>query len=378
MENILSLPNQSVEELRQKLESIPNLNKVGCGWLRFSCSIAYLTYWKKRLENYFRVRLRPQDKGWNGYQHHLQGGYKIIVAYTPCMTQEERESLGVKKSPNEGYMTVDIPQKALDSLSPINVLKLWIDYYGCDGIQLKRIDTYYDDYCKIISPESVHYSCKRGGVGVPRVEKIRGWDEYDLQKGGNLSYTVYFGSNKSDKQLRFYDKNAESGGNQNCYRWEAELKNSYGKAFQEGFFEVLSEAIAAPTVEASIQVITNYYKSVIKAAIDFKEIPPGKAPADLDPNWASRSNRVWWWEELLAGLEPAKLVLERVPPSLTGAVEWIKSQVVSSLALIKTVYQYWGIPFYSWLQQGLEDGERRWRDRHYQMMEEAILTSPSV
>lgn len=378
MENILSPQNFSVEQARQKLEAIPNLNKVGCGWLRFSCSIAYLTYWKQRVEEYFRIKLRSQDKGWNGYQYHLEGGYGIIIAYTPCMTQEERQSLGVKKSPNEGHITVDIPQKALDSLSALNLLKLWIDYYGCDDAQLKRVDIYYDDYCKIISPEAVHYACKRGGVGVPRVEKIRGWDEYDLQKGGNLSYTVYFGSNKSDKQVRFYDKFAESGGRQNCYRWEAELKNGYAKAFQERFLDALSEAIAAPTVTASADIIGNFYKAIIKGSLEFKQIPVGKAPNELDPNWASRSERVWWWEELLGGLEPAKLTLERVPPSLEGAVSWFKSQVESSLAVIKSVFQYWGIPFYAWLQQCIEEGERRWSDRHYRMMEEAILTSPAT
>lgn len=378
MEEILIEQSNSVEQVRQRLEAIRDQNRVGCGWLRFSCSIAHLSRWKKLLSDCFRVRFRSQDKGWNGYIHSLAAGYSIIIAYTPVMTHEERQSLGVKKSPNEGHMTVDIPQKALDTLSAVNWLKLWLEFYGCEDIKLKRIDIYYDDYCKIISPEAVHYACKRGGVGVPRMETIRGWDEYDLQKGGNSSYTVYFGSNKSDKQLRFYDKNAESGGKQNCYRWEAELKNAYSKAFQTAFLEVLSNAIAAPTVEASIQLIANYYKSVIKGAIDFKDIPPGKSPSDMEQNWAARSERVWWWEELLGGLEPAKLVLERIPPSLSGAVNWFKSQVESSLALIKTVYQYWGIPFHSWLQQCLEDGERRWSDRHYRMMEEAILTSPAT
>jgi hypothetical protein len=376
MQNISQ--SSTIEQIRQQLENIPDRNKVGCGWFRFTCSYSYLAYWRKRIEQYFRTRLRSRGKGWNGYLSSLRGNFSIIIGYSAPMTLEERTSLGIRRSPNEGYMTVDIPQTAMDSLSGLNLFKLLIDIYGCEGVTFNRVDIYYDDYCKIISPEAVHKACRRGGVGVPRYKRARNNSEDDLRRGRTESYTVYFGTLQSDKQIRYYDKFAESKGKQDCYRWEAELKRTYAEAFQKEFEGVLSQALDSPTLEGSLAVITNYYKSVVKGSIDFREIPMGKAPADLPANWAIRMPRVWWWEELLSGLEPAKLVVERVAPSLEGIKDWIKYQVAPSLSLMRAAYRYWNIPFHSWLQNCLEEGEDRWSSRHEQMFEEALLISPAT
>lgn len=368
----------SVDPIQQRLQQIQRENRVGCGWLRYTCSVYYLTYWKKRICEYFHCEIRSRGKGWNGYIESLQGGLGIIIAFTPKLTEKERQELGVKASPNEGYMTVDIPQSALDSLSGLNLFKLWIDVYGCDGLKFTRVDLYYDDYCKVISPEAVHNSCKMGGVAVPRFESMRGFDNYDLQMGRSVGYTVYFGSVKSEKKVRFYDKAQESDGKQNCYRWEIELTGQYAESFGSHFLGVLSDAMDHPALSDSINAIGNAYKALIKGAVTFHEVPIGVHPKDLPKNWAARSPVVWWWDELLAGLEPAKLVLDRVPPSLASAVSWIKSQVAPSLAVIRTVFQNWSIPFTTWLHSLLEESEDRWSDRHWQMIADALITSPAT
>ena len=352
-------------------------NQVGLGWLRFTTATANLDYWRERIARYFRCNLRSRGKGWNGYLHSDESCHPIIIAHTPVMTAAQRETLGIKRSPNEGYMTVDIPQSALDSLDGKSLFLLWLDIYDCDA-KLTRVDLYYDDYCKIISPEAVHYAVKRGGVGIPRFSgNVRGWDEYDLGKGSTASYTVYFGSVKSDKQVRFYDKNAESKGKQDCYRWEVQFTGKYAKEFGDSYLEVLSDATGAATMADTIITMSNGYKAHIKGAIAFHEIPPGKVPSELGANWAKRHDVVWWWSELMAGLEPAKLTLKQVKPSLTRAVEWIRSQVAPSLSVIRTAYRHWNIPFTEWLRLILDEGEDRLGDRHWQMMEDALLTSPA-
>ena len=377
MTHILNSQTPSLEALRERLEAIPDRNKVGFGWLRFSCQVSYRDYWRTRIKTYFRSELLSRGKGWNGYLESDQGMYGILVAHTPVLTEAERLVRGVKRSPNEGHMTVDIPQTAMDSLSSSNLFEFLLDVYACEGMKFRRVDSYYDDYCKIISPEQVHMACKRGGVGVPRYQRIRGWDESNLQTGNSQGYTVYFGAPKSEKQLRFYDKRAESDGRQDCYRWEVEHKGKEAEAYQEWLCEVLSEAVGCPTLEQSVQRLTDALKQVIKGAISFHEIPEGLSPQDMPQNWAARTPIVWWWKELLAGLEPAKLVVERIQPSLAATVAWIRHQVVPGLALLRTAYSHWKIPFKVWLDRELEQGEERWKDRHWKLLAEALVTSPA-
>lgn len=368
----------ALEELRQKLShQMRDRNRVGLGWLRFSCNVTHLTYWKKRVQKFFRVKLRSRGKGWQGYLESWEGGMGILIAFTPIMTELERQAAGVKQSPNEGRMTVDLPQTALDSLSDTNHLSLWIDIFGCPDVKFTRVDIYYDDYCKTISPEALHKACKGGGVGVPRFTNLRGWDEYDLQNGSSRGFTVYIGSPKSDRQLRYYDKTLESDGKQDCNRLELEDKGQYAEKFGEYMLEVLDRALGQGGIADCIGVFREAYKAILKGAISFHDIPPGKSQKDLDHNWANRCPQTWWWQEMMAGIKPAKLTLNRVEPSLQKAAAWIRSQVAPSLAQIRSVFSYWGIPFRDWLEQVLDQGEERWKDKHWKVMEEALLTSPA-
>lgn len=368
----------SVEEVRERLSrQMRDRNRVGLGWLRFSCSVKYLSYWRKRVGKFFRVRLKSRGKGWQGYLESYESGLGIIIAYTPVLTQAEREAMGIKSSPNEGMMTVDIPQSALDSLSDRNHWGLWIDIFGCDGVKFTRVDVYYDDYCKIISPEALHKACKGGGVAVPRYEKLRGWDEYNLREGKQRGFTVYVGSEKSDRQIRYYDKFLESDGKQDCYRLEMEDKGQYAEKFGSYMLEVFGRAMECRTVAQSVAVLRDGYKALIKGAISFHEVPVGVAQKDLPQNWANRSPQTWWWVEMMAGLEPAKLTLDRVEPSLQKLSSWLKSQVMPGLALMMTALDYWGMHAREWLAREIDEGSARWRDKHWKQLEEAQLTSPA-
>ena len=368
----------ALEELRQKLSvQMRDRNRVGLGWLRFSFDNEHVPYWIPLVQKYFKTKLRPRGKGWQGYSESYEGSFGILLASTPQMTEAERQAAGVKPSPNEGKATLDIPQSALDSLSDRNHLGLWIDIFGCPGVKFRRVDLYYDDYCKTISPEALHKACKGGGVGVPRFTNLRGWDEYDLQNGNSRGFTVYVGSPQSDKQFRYYDKNLESDGEQDCYRLEMEITGQYAEKLGPYMLEVLERALDCDSIADSAAVLRDGYKALIKGSISFHDIPPGKSQKDLGHNWANRSPQTWWWEEMMAGLESAKLTLDRVKPSLQKAAAWIRSQVAPSLAQIRAVFGYWGIPFRDWLDQALEQGEARWKDKHMKVMEEALLTSPA-
>ena len=369
---------RSLEEVRQSLShQMRDRNRVGLGWLRFSCSVKYFTYWKERIEKFFRIKLRSRGKGWQGYIESWEGGLGILIAYTPVLTQAQREAMGIKSSTNEGKMTLDIPQSALDSLTDRKHLGLWIDIFGCEDVKFTRVDIYYDDYGKIISPEVLHRSCLGGGVGVPRFTDIRDISRYNLQTGKSMGYTVYIGSCKSDRQIRYYDKTLESEGKQDCYRMEMQDSGQYAEKFGPYMLEVLDRALQCGSVKDSVAVMRDAYKSLLKGSISFHEIPEGVSQKDLPQNWAKRSPHTWWWEEMMAGLEPAKLTLDRVEPSLQKSVAWFINQVAPTLAVVKMVYQHYGMPFNSWFTGHIDKASDRLGDKHLRMIEEAILTSPA-
>jgi hypothetical protein len=80
---------------------------------------------------------------------------------------------------------------------------------------------------------------------------------------------------------------------------------------------------------------------------------------------------------MMAGLEPAKLTLDRVEPSLQKSVAWIKSQVTATLSVIRMVYHHWGMPFNSWLSDEMDKAGERLGNKHCKIIEEAVLTSPA-
>lgn len=370
-------PKKDLQTSREALAKRLALNnRVGLGWLTFSCSVDFLDYWLERIEPFFRGAPKPLDKGWNGYPLSYGAIHGIVIAFAPVLTQDQRDSIGAERSPNEGRMTVNLPQSALDSLRPEDVLRFWLAVFGCEP-KFSRADVYYDDYCKIMPPEQLHKSLKRGGIAVPRFVHVRGWDEYHHQKGEGKGFTVYIGSSRSEKQIRHYDKFQESGGKQDCHRLELQVRKTYAEAFGKYMESVVNEACNQATNEAALEAIANGYKSVIKGQVDFREIPRGMAPSELPRNWASRSKKPWWWQEMLAGLEPAKLVRDVVKPSMERRKAWIEGQVFKPVAVYLKSRGLWGMPVWAYLKSGLEEAEERFTKKDLDMLHEAMITSPA-
>lgn len=352
-------------------------NRLGLGWLRFSCNLNHLSYWISQIKHLFRCELYPRGKGWNGYSDSLTGNFSILIAYTPIIDAEQKRREAIASSPNEGMMTVDIPQSAIESLNYRAFLELWRAIYSIDGLKFTRVDVNFDDYQKVISPEALHNRCKLGGVGVPRYENMRGWDEFDLKNGVSAGYTLYFGSNKSEKQIRFYDKSQESKGKLDCYRWEVELKGEYAQKFGESMIDALGAAIDEKTLTHTIERISKFFRQIIRGSIDFREIPLATATKNLPRNWAARMPVCDFWAELMDRIEPAKLVLDKIEPTLQSTVNWLIHQVTPALALIKSCYGYWGMPFNVWLNDALDKGKERWKQKHEKLFRESTIISPA-
>lgn len=90
-----------------------------------------------------------------------------------------------------------------------------------------RIDLRLDDYRHRQTPQELLERLRNKDPGV--VTKARNPARYsgDLGTGG---LTVYVGSTASDRQLRCYDKRAESGGKVDSIRWELQTRRGASEA----------------------------------------------------------------------------------------------------------------------------------------------------
>lgn len=351
--------------------------EVALGWLRFTCDVQEYSVLIPTLERIFQTEIKERGKGWNGYLMSYQGRGSLLIGLTPRLTQLQREDLGIKKSPNEGYMTVDIPQTLTEELSLALTWELWSNVLTIDSVKLTRVDIYYDDFERLLHPQQLEEMVLAGKVGVPRCETMKDFGRVNLRTGKQEGKTLYFGSEKSEKQVRFYDKEAESGGERKCNRIEVQLSHGKAQAFQKWLYSALDDSLNCTSVDESGGRLTQAYRETIAGAIDFRDISGRDADVPLPSNWATRFPRLAWYEKILCGVRKADLRVGRVNPSLQGTVAWLRRQVFPAIALVKTAYQNWGMPWFSWLERELEEGEARWNDSHWFQLEQALIHSPA-
>lgn len=354
------------------------IGEIALGWLRFTVSSSHYEAIVNFLATHFSTEVKPRHKGWSGYLFSWEAAYSILMGMTPILTQAQREEMGIKKSPNEGYLTVDIPQSAVETLSAEQTWKLWLDLAAFDDLKLSRIDIYYDDFTKSLKPVQLEEQIRLREIAVPKVQSMRFFSKFDLAKQKRDGGTVYLGSSQSDKQVRIYDKEAESGGEKKCHRLEMQLVNDKAKAFWQLILEALERGLDCSSSDESGSHIIDTYRQVLVGEIDFREVPQNHANIPLPRNWATRFNRPIWWANIVNGIAGAKLVVRRIKPTLASEVSWIRKQVMPALALVKTAYKNWGIPWQAWLSRELEKGEERWQDRHWKILEEVMVHSPQT
>ena len=357
--------------------SFSGKSEIGVGWLRFTCDVDDYGTIVKYLLDYFNCGLIDRRKGWNGYLQSLTGAYSIIVALTPRLTQQQRDELGIKKSPNEGYLTCDIPQAALDALPSEKLMSFWLDLFAIEKLKLTRIDLYLDDYSKRIAPSEVKRQVLAREVACPRYQTMKSYEQFTLGNLKSNGETVYFGSPQSNKQIRYYDKEAESGGEKKCYRLEGQFSADKAESIYNWFAQEFGYVLDTHSHAEAAAAIAQLYKRVLLASIDFRDVRRFPPDQRLPDNWAARSPRADWYDFLIGQIEKAVLVTNRVAPSLSRTVKWLRSQVMPALALVRQVYRNWSLPWNQWVTREMEDAEKRWGDRHYLMLLDAKMRSPA-
>ena len=149
-----------------------------------------------------------------------------------------------------------------------------------------------------------------------------------------------------------YDKNLESGGVTDCYRWEVEFSNERAR-------DVLLKLAESRDVPEFGGVMAG----LVAGAIDFRD--PKKSSGDKN---LSRRDRREWWQQIISLLGDRIYIRGKKPkPSVDRTVTAIEKQYSASLAMC---YEAFGEDdFISWVRDMVSSGQSRLGHRHLSMIQ---------
>jgi hypothetical protein len=180
-------------------------------------------------------------------------------------------------------------------------------------------------------------------------ELLRGADP---SESANRGWTIYFGSRKSDKFIRYYNKAFKSGGLIDSYRWEVEFKKDRSDILFQEFISIPPEQFT----ELAPMMLANY----VIGAIDFIDRQSGDR--------LSRQQRLAWWERFCKKIgDGLRLPSRQSKPLITKKIAWMKRSVETTLALLQDAL---GVPqFAGFLRECIVSGRERYKPEHIALLE---------
>lgn len=217
------------------------------------------------------------------------------------------------------------------------------EWFLCRGFKSIRLDGSVDTADKALNPLKAWRYSERGNVSCEsslrdfRVPKKREGETGVFPKNG-VGMTTYFGSSKSDRFLRIYDKRTEmmmktgeiatdNEGNELNHLTRIELQNRRKRA------NAMAEAIARHGVSVIPEVIGDYVKFL----------------DPCDKREKKRKNIAKWWLRIIGDKRRA-LSVPHVVSSPDQTLRWIKKQVAPTLRLMRDMApENWKQLMESWI-----------------------------
>ena len=308
-------------------DSLPR-REVGLHWLRCSFNISHLPVAESYLSQVFGLSEADEYGLWS-YTNRYRWSNGVSLSYDLDAERSER----VHKS----RVTLDCPGKSLDELSAGQTLEL-IDFLKHIGSKCSRIDIFFDDYERIVSPKDLQPIIERHDYsGFKRAAFTRSY------KGESLDYDIAMfggrGSSGNGKYLRCYDKFLESKGQMDCIRWEVEFSQTRAN----NVFIRLSQAVK------NVDAFALLCGSLVAGCITFV-----KRTGDKN---VKRLKRYEWWQRILNILGNGVTVrVERKPESVRGKLVWVRRGVGPSLACLRKIFDTEN-NFFDWLRFICSEGE---------------------
>lgn len=284
-------------------------------------------FYSERLEVRFDRKMR-HGRMWDGGSISSQRGVQCYWA-NPSMGRS-------------GQLMFVVPGKPIKTRSQADnrlfLLMLFEDYKG----RFSRFDIAVDDFGKTLDFDRIERDVDEENYFFTNTAQV-----VRSYKRGRLSTgkTIYFGSKQSDKMVRIYDKSAESGGEIDSHRVEAQ--------FRAKFAEMIGGEWLAMIQEES-QAIAQWLVSIVTGCVEFRN--------RISKN-RERCPLVQWWADFLELLKaaPLRVSLPKKTPCLVRTMDALERQYGSMLVVI---YKALGDVFDGWLCQVLESGEERLGTRH--------------
>jgi DNA relaxase NicK len=206
---------------------------------------------------------------------------------------------------------ISLPGEVCSSVSSEEMYKHLIFLYTEFGARCTRIDLKADDYS-----DSIDKKLMLGWLESGMLQGAREWKYTKSCCDGIGSETFNFGSRRSSKYGRFYDRRAVTKGRDKCHRYEVEYKRD------------MAFSIFLDYCSSDFRSVQGRLNSILKSSFRFIK----KKDKNLN-----RGLYVPMWELFLDRIEGGKsgLIIVKRPISIERMISWIKRSVAKSLLKMK-------------------------------------------
>jgi len=223
---------------------------------------------------------------------------------------------------------------------------------------ITRLDLAVDDFDGIIKLTKLNYYTENDMIRT-RFESYREFKKKNIQTKQLLGHTLYYGSEQSNIQIRFYDKKLERENKakkqvtvNHWVRCEMQLRN-------ERADQAVNHIINGRDVGyISKAILLNYIKFVTKGN---------------DTNKA-RWKLAKWYDDFLGKVEPLKLSVKAPDATIEKTIQWVSNQVAPALtAIVKAMNDDKTI-----IDDFLLQGEERLSKKHKMMIDQYKKNHPQM
>lgn len=308
----------------------------GIGWLTFTfrtpsgtSSRDFAEYLGKVYERQAHDYFVKNSYGFNSYVHSRRYRSGAFLAWS-----EDREDL-----------CLSLTQQSLDRLTSKSVAKLIYRLKTLKGCKATRMDVYFDDYEKHITPSRVLNALKSGCHPSKSIQFkiIQSYAKDEVE-----SDTVYIGSKASDFYVRVYNKALESQGRQDCTRLEFQLRSEVA----DTFFNTLIYRPYQEWGQAALQLFLDRFDFVYRKG----------------PRNDRTDKRLPWWSKLVGNLSRIGWRVQMVKSKLLSTLAWAENVLPTTLHMLSRVMGVEGVA--TWTAGLLRIGAIKLRRKHLAMLAE--------
>ena len=321
---------------------------VGVHWLQGTIA----TQHKERIQEYFSkiFGMKPQERTWGQYRYDRS---MIWEPFGVSMFFDSSEDRCLTVHNNR--VTVCIPGKALDQLKADVLASLIHDLCYMGWFIATRVDVFWDDFRRMISPCDIATEAEKGNfTGYRKFQHIapKRWSNGQCVRDGD---TVTFGSrgeNGAGKFLRIYDKGLESKHERECIRWECEFSGERAR-------KVVWELANIESIEAFGAVCGG----LIGGAIHFVDrvSQNGKRRAHI-----AECKPLDWWATIISMLGQTIVRNSERFQEVDRSGIWVERSVSATLGML---HEAMGPgKFFDWLIAVVDDGRMKMGERHKRLL----------